>query len=453
MLRAVSTKSPLPPSQHSRSLSRFRVDRLLESRDYAELRNIINHLGIAAFVIDVEQGDVYRLAAINERHEQLTGMQHTDYAGRAVDEFLSPEAAEQVKANYRRCVRERTAIDYDEYLELPHGASYWRTNLVPYIDASGRVFRLLGTSFEISHTVHLEQKARYQSSLLNAYLEESPDGILVVDADSHIKSWNQRFLEIWNIPAHIMEARDAVRALEIVREQLQEPDEFVNRVNYLYQHLDQEERGKRIRMRDDRILERYSRGLRDREGMYWGRIWFYRDVTEHERMTERLVQLSRTDMLTDIANRRAFMEALAEEYRRARRYGHPFTLLMIDLDHFKTVNDNYGHEGGDAALKAFSRTIKPMLRETDQFARMGGEEFSILLPETALDEAMQLAERIGRAVAAIRVNCRRGTFGITASIGVSELQPQDADPEETLGRADKALYTAKAEGRNRVASA
>lgn len=429
------------------------MDGLLESRNCAQLHAIINHLGIPAFVIDVEANDVFRLAAINERHEQLTGMRHAECAGRTVDEVLPPGMAPQVKENYRRCLRQRSAIDYDETLELPAGTTYWRTTLVPYIDASGRVFRLLGTSFEISHTVHLEYKARYQSSLLSAYLEESPDGILVVDANNHIKTWNQRFLEIWNIPAHIMEARDGGRALEIVREQLREPDEFLNRVTHLYQHLDQEEKGYRVEMRDGRIFERYSRGLRDPEGTYWGRIWFYRDVTEHERITERLVFLSRTDMLTDIANRRAFMEGLTEEYRRARRYGHPFTLLMIDLDHFKTVNDRYGHEGGDAALKAFSHTIKPLLRETDQFARMGGEEFAILLPETALDEAMQLAERIGRAVAAISVNCRRGSFGITASIGVSELQPQDADPEEALSRADKALYTAKEEGRNRVACA
>ncbi|BAZ94788.1 uncharacterized protein FOKN1_2414 [Thiohalobacter thiocyanaticus] len=424
---------------------------LLESRDYAELHSILNYLGIAAFVIDVEGDDVYRLAAINERHEQLTGMRHADCAGRRIDEILSLEVAEQVKINYRRCVHQRAPIDYDESLELPNGTSYWRTNLVPYIDASGRVFRLLGTSFEISRTVHLEQKARYQSSLLDAYLEESPDGILVVDADNHIKNWNRRFLEIWNIPADVMDARDGARALEIVRAQLRDPDEFVDRIRELYQRLDQEEKEHRIRMRDGRILERYSRGLRDREGTWWGRIWFYRDITEQERITEKLVQLSRTDMLTDIANRRAFMDTLAEEYQRARRYGHPFTVLMIDLDHFKAVNDRYGHEGGDAALKAFSQTIKPMLRHTDQFARMGGEEFALLLPESGLDEAMQLAERIGQAVAAIEVNCRRGSFGITASIGVSALQPQDADPEEPLGRADRALYTAKEAGRNRVA--
>lgn len=429
------------------------MDGLLESRDYAELRTLINYLGIAAFVIDVEDNDRFRLAAINQRHEQLTGMRHAECAGHLIEEILPPDQAGQVEKNYRRCVHLRSAIDYDETLELPAGTSYWRTTLVPYLDPDGRVFRLLGTSFEITRTVHLEQSTRYQSALLSAYLEESPDGILVVDADNHMRTWNQRFLEIWKIPLEVMEAGDGRKALDIVREQIESPDDFIDRVLDLYRHLDQEEKGYRFAMRDGRMFERYSRGLRDPEGTYWGRIWFYRDVTDHEVLTNRLLQLAHTDTLTGLANRRTFMEALAEEYRRARRYDHTFTLLMIDLDRFKQVNDDYGHEGGDAALKGFAGTIAPMLRETDLFARLGGEEFAILLPETGIEEAMQLAHRLGQAVAGITVSSRRGTFGFTASIGVSQLQPEDVDAEETLSRADRALYTAKEGGRNRVASA
>ena len=429
------------------------MDGLLESRDYAELRTIINYLGIAAFVIDVEDSNTFRLAAINERHEQLTGMRHAECAGRLIDELLTPALTEKVKSNYRRCVRLRTAIDYDETLNLPAGTTYWRTTLTPYLDSNGQVFRLLGTSFEVSQTVHLEQNTRYQSALLSAYLEESPDGILVVDADNRMRTWNQRFLEIWNLPLEVMESGDGRRALEIVRDQLATPDDFIDHIQTLYQHLDQEEKGYRFAMRDGRMFERYSTGLKDSQGTYWGRIWFYRDVTDHEILTNRLLQLASTDSLTGIANRRIFMENLAEEYRRARRYNHSFTVLMIDLDRFKQVNDRYGHEGGDAALKSFTATIASMLRETDLFARMGGEEFSILLPETDIEEAMQLARRLGQTVAGITVNSHRGTFGITVSIGVSQLQPEDTDAEETLGRADRALYTAKEEGRNRVTSA
>ena len=426
---------------------------LLESDDYGELRRIIDLLGVVAFVIDVDAGGGFRLAAINERHEQVTGLRHAQVAGRAIDEVLPPEAAARVAANYRRCIGERAAIDYQESLELPAGTTYWRTTLVPYMDASGRVFRLLGTSFEISYTVHLELQSRYQSALLSAYLEESPDGILVVDADNHMKTWNRRFLEIWEVPEAVMEAGDGAAALEAVRRQLDDPDAFMDRVADLYDHLDQEEQGYRFRMRDGRVFERYSRGLRDDQDRYWGRIWFYRDVTEHEQMTEELLRLASTDVLTETANRRAFLEALEEETRRARRYRHPLTLLMVDLDHFKAVNDRYGHAGGDAALKAFADAVRPLLRDTDHFARLGGEEFAVLLPETDGEEGVRIAERLRRAAAGLRVESDAGAFGITVSIGVTELQPADPDGEAALGRADRALYRAKAGGRDRVETA
>lgn len=426
---------------------------LLESRDSAELRQIINYLGITAFVIDVEDHDVFRLVAINERHEQLTGMRHAEIAGRKIDEFLPPEMAARVKENYRRCVRQRTAIDYQEALNLPVGKTYWRTTLVPYIDPNGRVFRLLGTAVEISHTLHLELETRYQSTLLSAYLDESPDGILVVDAENHMKTWNRRFLEIWDIPTVIMEAGDGAGALQVARQQAEEPDKFVNRIMDLYKHLEQEERGQRIRMRDGRILERYSRGLHDAQGTYWGRIWFYRDVTEHERITEELLRLAWTDTLTNTANRRAFMDALSEEFRRDRRYVHSLAVLMLDLDHFKAINDRYGHEGGDDALKAFANAVRPLLRVTDHFARIGGEEFAILLPETDLEEGSQIAERIRWVTANIIVESRRSSFGITVSVGIAEMRSEDLHVEDVLRRADRALYAAKSGGRNRSACA
>lgn len=425
---------------------------LLESNDPAELRQIIDHLGIAAFVIDVGPGGIFRLAAINERHEQLTGMHHCQVAGLRIEEILPAEMAENVIANYNRCVRQRTAIDYQESLDLPIGMTYWRTTLVPYMDVDGRVFRLLGTSIEITGTVHLELETRYQSTVLSAYLDESPDGILVVDANNHIKTWNRRFLEMWDIPPEIMETGDGTCALEVVSSQLKAPEEFIVTVMELYQHLDHEEHGYRVEMLDGRLFERHSRGLRDLHGTYWGRIWFYRDVTEYERMAEEFHRLAMTDSLTMVANRRAFMEALTEEYLRARRYDHPMTLLMIDLDEFKAINDRYGHLYGDETLKAGTEAVCTIMRETDLFARMGGEEFAMLLPETDMAAGFQIAERVRMAVASISIDSPQGSFGITVSIGVAGMQIDDSEAEAILNRADKALYLAKDSGRNRVVS-
>lgn len=425
---------------------------LRESRDSTELRKIVDYLGIVAFVIDVEGNENFRIAAINERNEQLSGMRLHDVAGRLVDEVLTPEMARRVKDKYRDCVQQRTVIEYRESLDLPAGTAYWQTTLVPYLDDAGNVYRLLGTSIDITSTIQLEHESGYQSTLLNAYLDESTDGILVVDANNHMKTWNQRFLEIWDIPEAIMEAGDGAGALDVVRSQLKQPDDFIERVMNLYDHLDQEEQGYRFEMLDGRVFERYSRGLRDPQETYWGRIWFYRDITEYERMTEELQRLARTDVLTDTSNRRAFMEVLTEEYLRAQRYEHPLTVMMIDLDQFKSINDRYGHDGGDSALRAFADVVRPLLRETDHFARMGGEEFAIVLPETDINEGCRIAERLRLAVANATMKSSRGSFEITISVGVTEMLAKDSNAEVTLNRADRALYMAKDGGRNRIQS-
>lgn len=420
------------------------------NRDPAELRRLIDSLGVAAFVIDVDSHEHFRLAAINARHEELTGMKHELVAGRSVDHLLEREMANKVKARYRRCVQERVATDYREVLDLPVGRTYWHTTLVPFMDCAGNVTRLLGTAHEISQTVHLELEARYQSTVMSAYLDESPDGILVVDAQNRIKTWNTRFLEIWRIPATIMEGRDGDSALAAVREQLEDADSFVQRVNELYSSLEEEEHGTRIPMKDGRILERYSRGLHGPEKAYWGRIWFYRDVTEREQMTEKLIRASRTDPLTGAANRRAFMDALDDGCNRARRYGHSLSVLMMDMDHFKKINDRYGHAAGDAVLRQFVEVVSPELRASDCFARIGGEEFAVLLPESGLDAARGLAERLRRNVANLRFDGRDGDYGVTVSIGVAELNESDRTVDHLLTRADRCLYTAKHAGRNRV---
>jgi diguanylate cyclase (GGDEF)-like protein/PAS domain S-box-containing protein len=416
----------------------------------AELRQMLDLLGIAAFLIDVVSGQEFHLAAINARHEKHSGMKHDEVAGRSVDEVLSPAMAARVKANYRRCVASKTAIDYQETLDLPIGRTYWLTTLVPFIDRDGTVTRLLGTAYEISSQMHLELEARYQTTVMSAYLEESPDGIVVVDGNNRIKTWNRRFVEMWNIPEEVMESRDGDAALQAVIELVQDPETFIERIRQLYASLDEEERGVRVHMKDGRVLERYSRGLHGDNGDYWGRIWFYRDVTELERMTAKLLHMSQTDPLTGIANRRVMMRQLEEEYGRARRYDHSLSVLMLDLDHFKQINDLYGHAAGDLVLKEFVLVITPEIRASDCFARMGGEEFAILLPESSLASARGLAERLCWLVAGLSFTSQQCEFGVTVSIGVATLEDNDTSPEQLLNRADQSLYAAKAHGRNRV---
>jgi diguanylate cyclase (GGDEF)-like protein len=175
---------------------------------------------------------------------------------------------------------------------------------------------------------------------------------------------------------------------------------------------------------------------------------------------ERLVRLfggmqwmAERDALTGLVNRRRLRAAGEEERRRARRFGHPFAAVMLDLDHFKQVNDQHGHGTGDDVLREVARRIQSIVREIDVPARYGGEEFAVLLPETGLDTAREVAERIRRAVAGAPIGTRQGPLAVTLSAGVAVLDTQTGDLGTLLEAADAALYQAKAEGRNRVAVA
>lgn len=174
------------------------------------------------------------------------------------------------------------------------------------------------------------------------------------------------------------------------------------------------------------------------------------DVTEKRRLEEELARLAVTDSLSGLANRRRFMAVLEEEAARTRRSGEPFALLMFDIDHFKHVNDRYGHSMGDRAIVALANELVAATREIDTVGRLGGEEFGVILPASGLSDALTVAERIRRAVESMEVTAGDGKIiRMTISAGAA-VQEGDISAEELLRRADSALYTSKKAGRNRV---
>ncbi|MCP3105072.1 diguanylate cyclase [Myxococcus sp. K15C18031901] len=177
---------------------------------------------------------------------------------------------------------------------------------------------------------------------------------------------------------------------------------------------------------------------------------------ELARRREELLALSRTDALTSLFNRRCFEERLSEEFARSRRYQSPLSLVMLDIDHFKRINDTFGHPFGDQVLRAVAQTARSRLREVDVLARYGGEEFVALLPETAPPDALTVCERMREAIAAldlehVAVDGRRQQVRLTASLGVATVPAEALGSAEALLRAaDAGLYAAKEAGRNRV---
>lgn len=171
-----------------------------------------------------------------------------------------------------------------------------------------------------------------------------------------------------------------------------------------------------------------------------------RDVARQHHATDDLRRLLTQDHLTGAANRAHFQQMLERETRSCALQDVPLSLVMIDIDHFKQVNDRYGHPAGDLVLTAFAQAIMPMLRPMDVLARLGGEEFAVLLPATGLEAAVELAERLRRRIAELRIETPKGTVQITISLGCATA---GADGD-LLGIADDALYAAKRAGRDRV---
>jgi diguanylate cyclase (GGDEF)-like protein len=168
------------------------------------------------------------------------------------------------------------------------------------------------------------------------------------------------------------------------------------------------------------------------------------------RYTGELLHLASTDSLTGLLNRRTFVERAFEKARAARRDGRPSCLLVMDADGFKRINDTHGHAIGDDVLKAMSERLSSRIRKEDVLGRIGGEEFALLLPDTRVEAARQLAERLRSAIEELEILTPDGPIRFTMSVGVSAIRFDEGDLTAALARADRALYEAKASGRNRV---
>ena len=174
------------------------------------------------------------------------------------------------------------------------------------------------------------------------------------------------------------------------------------------------------------------------------------DVSQRKEMEAELFRQASTDALTGISNRRYFQNQAEQELRRARRFARDMAVMMIDIDHFKAINDAHGHAAGDDAIQAVVKRALEALRQSDTLGRIGGEEFAVLLPETALTAASEVAERLRAHIQARPILVGHHAIDCTVSIGVAQLCGRDGTINELLERADKALYVAKNNGRNRV---
>ncbi len=292
-----------------------------------------------------------------------------------------------------------------------------------------------------------QQRLRVQASelYLRTIMQTTNDGLVVTDGHGVIQLMNAA---VENISGYTV---DEVCGQSISSLLPHNSDELTK---WLFDHTQQKDDNKQHRMvirhKDGHKVPveiTIAEAVLNKQILYISAI---REISERLRLEKRLKAMANTDSLTGVFNRRAIENISQRQFKFFRRTGEPFTILMLDLDHFKTVNDTYGHKVGDDTLIATVEVLKTCLRETDYLGRYGGEEFIALLPATPGTAAQEVAQRICDAIRTEAYRAENGvTFSATISIGVAEISDTDHAVIDCIKRADQALYQAKDAGRDR----
>jgi diguanylate cyclase (GGDEF)-like protein len=298
--------------------------------------------------------------------------------------------------------------------------------------------------------VERERASDKELTTLRAALDQSEVGVVLLDAEMRAQFVNRAFRRLWRLPDEFAAQKPAFVGLMYHGRNAKTFVAPAGQIDFIAEQTARVRAGDEqpvdIRLANGEVVRSRCKALAD-----GGRMVTYGNVSDLVRSAEEMAELALKDALTDIYNRRHFMARLDGEWKRFRRYGRPLSLLLLDIDHFKSINDRYGHDVGDQVIVAVARLCGTQTRDSDLAARIGGEEFAILLPETGLDDARAAAERLRAAVAEHPIDSNAGPIAVTVSIGVAPAE-RAGDPADFVKRADEALYAAKRGGRNCVAA-
>ena len=293
------------------------------------------------------------------------------------------------------------------------------------------------------------KRVRDARQLAEKYFQVARVMMLVLDAEGQVSDINQRGAEMLGLPREKILGQDWFSHFIPPgnRDHMQTIFRAILRGEY---EIDEYwENDILTASGEHRLMAFRNTLLHDDEGRIEGVLTSGEDITRQRQLEEQLEYQATHDGLTGALNRRHFERLMEQEIERSRRYAHPLSLLMFDIDHFKAVNDQYGHVAGDEVLKTLTQRVERRLRKADLFGRWGGEEFVALLPETSAEGAYRLAEDIRRAIAETDFE---HAGHLTISLGAGEYRPGE-ELKDFIRRIDDALYRAKDEGRNRTVSA
>lgn len=306
---------------------------------------------------------------------------------------------------------------------------------------------------DIRKSIELERERTVEMVALRAALDQIDHGAVLLDHEMRAQFINRAFRRLWNLPDSMAEKKPPFIALMYHGRDTRAydiPDHQLG--DYVADRVARVKAGDTVpldlKLKSGAVVRFMCTALPD-----GGRMLTYTHVTDLVRHAEELRTLATVDSLTGLYNRRHFLTLARGEWERYQRYNRPLSLLFIDIDRFKAINDLHGHAAGDSVLASIGRICRDAQRASDTGGRFGGNEFAILLPETDLDGAIVFAERLRQTIERQSISTESENHNITVSIGVADARLSMSGFDRLLKLADNALYEAKQAGRNRVVAA
>jgi diguanylate cyclase (GGDEF)-like protein/PAS domain S-box-containing protein len=310
---------------------------------------------------------------------------------------------------------------------------------------------LLGTNQQLEAAIERANKMTFDAEItyieLNQIFNTAADGMCVIDKEFHVLKINETFSKLFGIKKKHAENKKCFELIPGI--ECHTSTCPLTRINNGESNPGYDVEKKTA---DGSIISciMSASAFRDPGGEFYGMVLNFKDITYRKQIEEKLRELATTDGLTKLYTRRHFLELSSREFDRMKRYGTALSMLMVDVDNFKVVNDTYGHDIGDEALIVLAETGKNILRRVDVFGRIGGEEFAVLLPDTDLHGAVMVAERLRQAIVDSCLQTDKGTIHFSISVGVAQAAESLNNMGDLLKATDGALYRAKENGRNRV---
>ncbi|WP_017220831.1 sensor domain-containing diguanylate cyclase [Moritella dasanensis] len=413
------------------------------TKQLAVLKQVCNTLGAYIYTKDMQGRYTYANQAVltlfNKSLEEVIGFDDT--------KFFDLDISNQIRKNDKQVMQTATVINTEEknHIKSSDESRIYRTVKSPLFDDDNRVCGICGISTDITIEKQLRDLNLEQKQLLDTVLNSIPAYVYIKDEKRRFLYANSKLSALFELPVtEIIGQLETSILPQEVAAHFHESDAKVFKTN-------------RIQRIEETITDNVgntSHYLSVKTPITINNkcalIGFSTDVTELYQLKEQFQQQANTDYLTNLYNRRYFIEQAEREFTRSQRHALPLAVLSIDIDHFKHLNDNYGHPFGDKILIGISEQLLQGTRQEDVVARIGGEEFAIMLPNTTQSKAVLLAERIQQKLQHHDFSATTDDLKVTVSIGITVLSGTDSCFDELLLRVDEALYKAKNKGRNQV---